>query len=63
MIKEELKSKIKEYLESNEGYIDRDEGNLEFMATKITDIVCDVVAYDRHMEALDMSFARMMSGK
>lgn len=63
MRKEDLKAKIKEYLNSNRGCIDRDEGNLELMATKITNIVCEMVEYDRHMEALDRSFARTRSNK
>lgn len=43
MRKEDLKAKIKEYLKSNRGYIDRDEGNVEEMANRITEIVCDAI--------------------
>jgi len=62
-IKDNLKAKIKEYLESNEGNIDMhglspdEPANIEVMMNKIIEIVCEQVEYNKHMEALDRKFS------
>ena len=61
-MKEKISKRIREYLESNEGNIDmhgfslNEPANIDAIVTKIMEIVCDEVAYNRYMIALDNKF-------
>jgi hypothetical protein len=60
MRRDELKAKIKEYLESNEGNIDLNQDGMadtEVVSEKIMNIVCEYYKERRFMEALDKKFA------
>ena len=65
MNREDVKDIIKNYLESNEGNLDMHgltpdgAADIEAMAEKLTEKICEYVRYKHYMEALDRRYAAM----